>query len=216
MRNIDDANAFGLEALDDGEQLVDLGVVQRGGRLIHDEDARFVGQRLGNLDHLLARDGERADHNLGVELEIHGAEDGFRLRIEGAFVEQQPTQLARFAANEDVLRGGQVAHQREFLMNDGNALIERLARAAHFDGLTIEPDLASIALINAGQHFHQRGFASAILAHQGMNFASAQLEARIVQRAHAGECLVDAHHFDERSRRASGCCLRYRGGVRHC
>ena len=49
-----------FEPRDDGKELADLGVVQSGGGLVHDEDARVVAQRLGDLDHLLFCDGEAA------------------------------------------------------------------------------------------------------------------------------------------------------------
>ena len=46
------------EVADDPEQLVDLGVVQRRGRLVHDQHVGVERQRLGDLDHLLLGDGE--------------------------------------------------------------------------------------------------------------------------------------------------------------
>ena len=42
-------------------RVVDLGVVQRRGRLVHDEHPGVEAQRLGDLDHLLLGDREVAD-----------------------------------------------------------------------------------------------------------------------------------------------------------
>ena len=98
-----------LEPADDGEELVDLGIVQRGGRLVHDEHARAVGERLGDLDHLLARDGEARHCRLRIELQMHGGKDFGGVGIEPCVVEQQSAELPRLAADEDVLRRRQVA-----------------------------------------------------------------------------------------------------------
>jgi hypothetical protein len=46
-----------FEALDELEQPIDLLIVKRAGRLVHDEDARLEDQSLGDLDHL--SDGKR-------------------------------------------------------------------------------------------------------------------------------------------------------------
>ena len=60
------------------------------------------------------------------------------------------------------------------------------------DGLALEFDDAAIARVDAGEDLDQRGFSRAILAHQRMNLASAQRQARFVQRLHALEILGDA------------------------
>ena len=137
VRNVDDADALGLEAGDDGEELVDLGVVQRRRRLVHDQHARAVGQRLGDLDHLLAGNRQPADRGARVELEMHRGEDLGGVGIQLRLVEQQAAGLARLAADEDVLRRRQVRHQVEFLMDDADAEILGLARRVDLDRLAV-------------------------------------------------------------------------------
>ena len=44
-----------------------------------------------------------------------------RLPVELVLVEQQSERALRLAADEDVLRDGEVVHQLEFLMNDADA-----------------------------------------------------------------------------------------------
>ena len=58
------------QVADDPEQLVDLGVGQRGGGFVHDQDVRAEGERLGDLDHLLLGDGEAGDPGPRVELDV--------------------------------------------------------------------------------------------------------------------------------------------------
>ena len=119
-----------LQPADDREELVDLGVVQRRGRLVHDQDARAVGQRLGDLDHLLARDGQPRHFRARVELQVHRREDLGGVGVELAVVEQHAAELLRLAADEDVLRRRQVGHQVQFLMDDADAELLRAARAS--------------------------------------------------------------------------------------
>ncbi len=200
---------LGLEAADDGEKLVDLGVVQRRRRLVHDEHARAVRKRLGDLHHLLARHGELGHLGARVELQVHGGEDvggpGVQLRLV-----QHAEALARLAADEDVLRRRQVRHQVQFLVDDADAQFLRPPRRGNLGRPAVEQDLALVARVDAGEYLHQRGFAGAVLAHQRMHLAGLQLEAGVVQRPHAGERLADAAHGDER--RHGRACLAPRPG----
>ena len=63
----------------DGEQALDLGPRERGGRLVHDQHARVEAQRLGDLDDLLVGDREAADGAVGVELDAEAVEQALDL-----------------------------------------------------------------------------------------------------------------------------------------
>ena len=76
------------EAADELEEHVDLGVVERGGRLVHDEHLRVERQRLGDLDHLLAGDREPLDGLGRVEREAEPVEQLLRAPVQGAVVEE--------------------------------------------------------------------------------------------------------------------------------
>ena len=58
------------QVADDPEQLVDLRVGQRRGRLVHDQDVGVERERPGDLDHLVLGDRERADPRPGVEWQV--------------------------------------------------------------------------------------------------------------------------------------------------
>jgi hypothetical protein len=62
--DVDDGRARGAQALDGGEELVDLRGREGGGRLVHDEDAHLLGEGLRHLDHLLMGDAQLA-HGTG-------------------------------------------------------------------------------------------------------------------------------------------------------
>ena len=67
---VDDAHAARLQITDEAEQLLDLAFSQRRGRLVHDEYARVVvGEGLGDLHHLLAGHGQRADDGGGADVD---------------------------------------------------------------------------------------------------------------------------------------------------
>jgi hypothetical protein len=51
-------------------------------------------------------------------------------------------------------------------------------------------------LIHAGQDFHQRGFAGAVLAAEGMDGAAPDLERYIRQRLDRSESLANAAHAE--------------------
>ena len=72
-------------------------------------------------------------------------------------------------------------------MNDADAEILRGSRAWDIHRLAVYANLALVFLVHARQHFHQRGLAGAVLAHQRVHFASQQLEPGVVERPHARE-----------------------------
>ena len=91
----DDAQPFRFEVADDAEELFDLDAAERGGRLVHDDEARLHGKSARDLDHLLFRDGEIADeaHRIGVEPDPFG--DGARLGGHLSPVDEKPSIQAR-------------------------------------------------------------------------------------------------------------------------
>src|SRR5699024_9452842 len=80
--------------------------------------------------------------------------------------------LLRLPAEEDILRYRPVRKQVDFLVNDTDATFLCLSRMMEMDPLAIEQELPCVRLIHTGDDLHQRGFSSAVLPHQGMDFAS--------------------------------------------
>jgi hypothetical protein len=128
---------------------------------------------------------------------MHALENLARLGVEPVLVEEEPQPAARLAADENVLRHGQMIHQLQFLMNDADAGGLRFARARERDRLAINEDFAGILRIDAGEDLHQRRFAGAVLAHQRMDFAGDQLEPDVVQRPDAGKALGQVPNGDQ-------------------
>src|ERR1700730_686773 len=117
--------------------------------------------------------------------------------VELVVVEQKTERALRLAADEDVLRHGQVVHQLQFLMNDADAGLLRLARVGGIHAGAVVADLAGILTVDAGENLHQRGLARAVLAHQRVDLAGHQIEPSAGERAHAGGRLADVLGFNE-------------------
>ena len=81
-------------------------------------------------------------------------------------------------------------------MDHADAQILRSTGVVDFDFLTLVEDAASVFGIDTRQHFHQRGFASTVLANQRMHFARAQLKLRLIERMNARKGLLDPFHQD--------------------
>ena len=66
--DVDDRDAGGGELADEPEEHLDLGAAEGRGGLVHDEHARFAGERPGDLDDLLLSEAQVADERLRVEV----------------------------------------------------------------------------------------------------------------------------------------------------
>src|SRR5262245_12000670 len=99
---------------------VDLGVVQRRGRLVHDQHSGVEAQRLRDLDHLLSGHGQLTDEVGRLERKAEAGQQLVGLAVERA-VRQENSSHPRLASNVDVLRDRQIGHQVEFLMDDRDA-----------------------------------------------------------------------------------------------
>ena len=119
--DVDDALALGLQRPDDPEQMLDLALGQRRGRLIHDENVGIVGDRFGDLDHLPAGDRKVAHLRLRIERDVEALEQ--RLGPPAHLVvAHEAERVQRLAADPDVLGDRHEVHQVEFLMDHGDAV----------------------------------------------------------------------------------------------
>ena len=79
VRDVDDADAARRDLAHDGEQPLDFGGGERRRRLVHDEDLRRVGQRLGDGDDLPAPDRKLAHRLVDADVLADDAEPLDRL-----------------------------------------------------------------------------------------------------------------------------------------
>ena len=191
MRDVDDRRRRSVaELADDPEQLVDLGVGQRRGRLVHDQDVGVEGQRLGDLDHLLLGDREVADPRARVELQVQRLEQLARLRVERPLVEENGSRargsrpMKMFWAT--VRCGIRLSSWWIMLMPRSWA-----ARGiGDFDLLAANADRARVRAVDAGEDLHQRRLAGAVLADQRVDLAGPEIEPGVVEGVDARERLL--------------------------
>ena len=195
MRDEDDADAAGLDALDNAEQVARLLVRERSRGLVHDDDLGLFHDRADDLDELLLGDGEARDLLFALDVVTEHRHGLVSHPIH--LVPVDPPGLFRIAAKVDILRDRQIREELELLMDHGDAVLERGDRRGDMDSFAVSQDLAAVHRQSAGQDVHQRGFTGAILADECMNLALLQAEVHMIQRMGAGELFVDLLHFQQ-------------------
>ena len=109
------------QVADDGEKQVLLLLRERGGRLVHDDDARAGAERAGDFDELLLGHGERADLGVGSNLRADAVQE-----LERAARAAPPSARAAkaevfFRRRRDVFRDGEIGEERGLLIDAGDA-----------------------------------------------------------------------------------------------
>ena len=186
-----------LELAHDREEVLDFVGVQAGRRLVEHQNAGFDMKRAGNGHHLLDRDRVAVQRPPDIHLDVQLFQ-----RCRGANMDLPPVdarELLRLAAKKYVFRHGQEWNQVDLLINRADPEALCFGGRMRINGTTFEQDCTAIATINAGEHLDQRAFAGAVLAHQGVDFASAQREIHTIKGAHAGKSLSEAADGQQRS-----------------
>ena len=194
--DIGDGDAMRLQIVDDLEKLVDLRLRQRRGRLVHDQHFGVEGQRLGDLHHLLAGDGERQHQIGGADIHLEAIKIDLRIGLHLAAVDEDPPH--RFAGKEDVLGHTQVGHEVQFLMDDGDPGRLAFLKAGEMHTLAPIGHFALVGLVKTGDHLHQGRFPGAVLATKRVDLAAIEFEMHIVEREHTGEALDHATGAQDR------------------
>src|SRR5256886_11220558 len=191
MRDVHHTHPVRFDCADDAEELVDLGVRERRGGLVHDQDLRPVGERLRDLDHLLLCDAELPDLGLRIDLQIEALEKGAGLLVELAVIDDERDPAAWLSADEDVLSRGQMRHEAQLLMDDADAELLRRSRRGNVHLRAAQADPPGVPAVDAGEDFHERRLTRAVLPAERVDFAPAKLKAAAAERLDAGEVLAD-------------------------
>ena len=75
VRDVDDGDAFLTQTPDHGEQVLDLLVGQRRGRLVEHHHPRLLGEPASNDDHALLRDAQFTDDRLRIDVDLETLHD---------------------------------------------------------------------------------------------------------------------------------------------
>ena len=185
--DVDDADAIGLDLLDQPEQPVGLAFRERRGRLVEDHDIGLGAEGLGDLHHLLLGAGEVHHLVPGPEREAQAVQRLARLPGERRLVEEWPAR--QLIAEEQVLLDRELRHQREFLKHGAHAELACMVHRVNYGRLAAQMDRSARRPVKAGDDLDQRRLARAVLAEQHVHFARAHVEIDAIERERAGKLL---------------------------
>ena len=104
----------------------------------------------------------------------------------------------RLAAQEEIARHAHQRHQRQILVDRGDAACRACPAASRSAiGLAVDQNFALVGHVHAGQNLDQRRFAGAIVAKQAMDFAGPDVEGHVLERDDRAEILADRLELDE-------------------
>ena len=171
VRDEDDRDATALEGFHEIEEVVGLLRRQRGRRLVENDYARLVQHRAGDLHHLPLGGRERTGQLRGIDFEVQPLE-----HLPGGVAHLAHGVEHLFAAEHDVLGNGQLRDQTGLLVDHRDATRAGVLGGGEGDGFAVDPQHALRRRHDAGNQLAERRFARTVLAHQGMNLASVELE----------------------------------------
>ena len=131
-----DRDALGPQPPHDVEQHRHFALVERGGRLVHDDELRLERHRAGDGDHLL--DGGRKVHQgpADVDRDIKSSQDFGGLRVHPAPV--QEAEAPMLAAEKDVFRDRTEGNEIDLLIDGADPAALRLLGRGEVDRLAVE------------------------------------------------------------------------------
>jgi hypothetical protein len=180
MRDEEDSAAASAKRADDVEQPLRFLFGQRGGRLVHHEDARSRGIVLEeggrDLDQHPVADRQSRDDCLRSEvLHSERRQRGACARVERSPVDQaKPARID--AAEKNVLGGAEAGDDIELLVDEPEAAPMGLLWAAERSLRAFDPNVAAVRRNRAGQDLDQRALARPVLSHQRERLSGEELE----------------------------------------
>ena len=190
-----DALAF-LGKLPHGvHQLVDLLGGEHGGGLVENEDLIVAVEHLQDLHALLHANGDVL--HLGIQVNFEAVFFAQGLHLRPGFLFLQEAQPGGLSAQDDVVQHGEHVDQLEVLVHHADAQGRGVVGVVDLHHFAVLADLALFRLVQAEQHAHQRGFARAVFAQQGVDLTPPQLKGDVVVGDDTGELFGDVQHLDD-------------------
>ena len=174
---------------------------QRRGRLVHDQDAgRRATAPWRSRPAAARRPAGRATRASGSSSMPSRSSSRARGGDHARRRSTTSPAMQRLAPEEDVGGDAELRDEVQLLVDDGDARPpRRRGRWRSATGRAVDPDLAVIVGVHAGEDLHQRRLAGAVLAHQRVHLAGAEVEVDAVERGDAGEALADAARAQQRA-----------------
>src|SRR5262245_5723662 len=192
--------ALDHQPLHQRDQLVALARRHPGGGLVHQEEARVVGERDGKLDPLHVAVGELLAGALGGVRHADLVEQLDRARAMAAGERRAETEDLAVVADQrhlHVLGHGHRAEGRRHLEGTADAEAPDVARMQADDAAAGQGDVAAVGRELPVDHVEAGRLAGAVWADQRQELAVAQLEADVLDGVHAAERLGQVAHGED-------------------
>ena len=199
VRDVEEREALRAQPLQHGKNLRDIGGGQRRGGLVENEYARFARQRLGDLHHLAARQGQILDQRLRMNV----ARTGARKRFLGYLPLRSPVDHAetlRRIGDDDIVGDAEFGDERQFLEDAGDAGLVGGGRRSEIHLLAFHRHAALVGRDDAGHDLDQRRLAGAVFAEDGMDAAGHDRKLGLFDCPDAAVTLGNSFHAEERNR----------------
>ncbi len=146
VRNVDDGHALLPQRLDQIEELADIGLLERLGRLVKEQNLWLGRQSAHDLDHMTLRQSEIADALIELHFQLLGRDQADQARRLGG-----TARLPQVVGHQlQIFEDGQVGGQRRMLIGNRHTQIAHAPRAGRGDGLAVAQNFARIARQDAG------------------------------------------------------------------
>ena len=188
----DDRQPLLLQVAQIAEQLVGLLRRQHGGRLVEDQDAGVVIERLEDFDALALADRKILDARRRVEGDAKVLGGGATRACAAARSRWKPPASPRITFSVTV--SGAARAKCWVTMPMPRAMASRGARM--WANWPLTHTLAGVGMVEAVEDAHERALARAVFAQQGMDFALVQRKIDVVIGHQRAKALGDAGHFD--------------------
>src|SRR5713226_774714 len=216
MADEDDRHILMLQTADEFEHLGDLAHRDGGGRFVHQDELGVGKPGAGDGHRLALAAGHFLDQIARSRFGFQFVEQFGRAVDDRLLVEHPkgPEPLVLLAAQEHVLRGGEIVGKREILVDDFDALGARLDGLMEMADLAVDENFPVRWWKIPGNQLDQGGLAGTIVAHQPHDLAGLDRPADVVYRVDSAKTLryvtnfKQSHSGTSLSRSSSG-CLRF-------
>jgi hypothetical protein len=211
----DDSRAASAEALDDLEQAIARGHVERGGRLVQNQDARLAKQGANDAAGLAVAQGDLLDGPVEIQ---RPTQQLFEHRASaGALLPRRHTRADEAVdAEPDVVEHGPRLRDKNLLEDGDDARLLGDPRGAGGEGArSLELDRARVWSVHPAQDLHQRALTRAVLADERVHLPGAELERRFAEGLCGTEGLGHPRHANEGAGRLLKRGCRSSSGCRH-
>src|SRR5258706_8889196 len=145
VRDQDRGHAMGAEFKQKVEQRRAVAFIEACGRLVENQKAYLLGQRLGDLHQLLLADPEFSDRSIRRLIKPNFRQQLLRPLVDGRTIDH--AESLRRAGNEDIFRDREQRDQRKLLMNNDDAERLGIIDIAEVPLLAVIDDAAVIATL---------------------------------------------------------------------